>query len=49
MSEGVLRQAMGLQDEEIALLGDDGFEAIDARRFQPLTRAGVRLALREER
>lgn len=49
MSEGVLRQALGLQDEEIALLGDNGFEAIDARRFQPLTRAGVRLALREKR
>jgi hypothetical protein len=49
VSEGVLRQALRLQDEEIALLGANGFEAIDARRFQPLTRAGVRLALREER
>jgi hypothetical protein len=49
MSEGVLRQALGLQNEEIALLGENGFEVIDARRFQPLTRAGVRLALREER
>jgi hypothetical protein len=47
MSEGVLREALGLRDEEIALLGEDGFEAIDARRFQPLTRASVRLALRE--
>jgi hypothetical protein len=49
MSEGVLREALGLRDEEIALLGEDGFEAIDARRFQPLTRAGVRLALKEVR
>jgi hypothetical protein len=48
-SEGVLREALRLQDEEIALLGGGGFEVIDARLFQPLTRAGVRLALREER
>lgn len=48
-AEGVLREALRLQNEEIALLGGNGFEAIDARRFQPLTRAGVRLALGEER
>lgn len=47
-SEGVMRESLRLQDEEIALLGENGFEAIDARRFQPLTRAGVRLALRED-
>lgn len=47
-SEGVVRVALQLRDEEIALLGENGFEAIDARTFQPLTRAGVRLAMREE-
>jgi hypothetical protein len=45
--EGALREVLRLQDEEIALLSGDGFEVIDARLFQPLTRAGVRLALRE--
>jgi hypothetical protein len=45
VSEGALR----LRDEEIALLGEDGFEAIDARLFQPLTRAGARLAAGERR
>lgn len=48
-SEGVLREALHLRDEEIALLGESGFEAIDARRFESLTRAGVRLAWREVR
>lgn len=48
-SEGVLREALRLQNEEIALLGENGFEVIDAQRLHPLTRAGVRLALREER
>lgn len=48
-TEGVLREALRLQDEEIALLSEAGFEAIDARRFQPLTRAGVRLAVQEGR
>jgi hypothetical protein len=48
-SEGVVRAALQLRDEEIALLGVNGFEVIDAQRFQPLTRAGVRLALRGER
>lgn len=47
LSEGVLREALRLQPHEIALLSDAGFEAIDARLFQPLTRAGVRLAVRE--
>jgi hypothetical protein len=48
-SEGVLREALRLRDAEIALLGENGFEAIDGRLFQPLTRASVRLALRERR
>lgn len=48
-TEGVLREALNLQPEEIALLANRGFEVIDARLFQPLTRAGVRLALREGR
>jgi hypothetical protein len=49
LSEGALREALPLRDEEIALLGENGFEAIDARLFQPLTRAAVRLAVREGR
>lgn len=47
MSEGVLREALHLQAHEIALMSDAGFETIDARFFEPLTRAGVRLAARE--
>jgi hypothetical protein len=49
VSEGTLREALRLREEEIALLGEKGFEAIEARHFQPLTRAGVRLAMREVR
>jgi len=47
LSEGVLREALRLQSDEIALLSDTGFEMIDARLFQPITRASVRLAMRE--
>jgi hypothetical protein len=47
LSEGALREALGLESHEIALLSDAGFEVIDVRLFQPLTRASVRLALRE--
>jgi hypothetical protein len=48
-SEAVLREALRLQPDEIALVGPNGFEVIDARHFQPLTRASVRLAVREGR
>lgn len=48
LSGGVLREALRLPSHEIALLSDAGFEAIDARLFQPLTRASARLAVREE-
>jgi hypothetical protein len=47
LSEEALREALALGEEEIALLGDKGFESVEARLFQPLTRAGVRLAVRE--
>jgi MoxR-vWA-beta-propeller ternary system domain bpX2 len=47
LSEGVLREALRLQTHEIALLSDGAFEAIDTLLFQPLTRASVRLAVRE--
>jgi hypothetical protein len=47
VSEGVLREALDLQTDDIALLSASGFEVLNARLFQPLTRAGIRLAVRE--
>jgi hypothetical protein len=49
LPDGALREALRLRNQEIALLAEDGFEAIDGQLFQPLTRAGVRLAEREGR
>ncbi len=48
VSRTVLREALRLQADEIALWNDAGFETIDARLFRPLTRASVRLAAREK-
>jgi hypothetical protein len=42
----VLRQVMGLAPGEVALLTDLGAEVVPAGAFGPVTRAGVRLAVR---
>jgi hypothetical protein len=45
LPEGVLRQALGLEDGDAALLGVDGAERVPAEAFGPMSRAGVRLAV----
>jgi hypothetical protein len=47
LGEAALRAALDLQDEEIALLRAEGVEVVPRSAFRPLTRAGIRLALRE--
>jgi hypothetical protein len=47
LGEAALRAALGLKDEEIALLRPEGVEVVPRAAFRPLTRAGIRLALRE--
>jgi hypothetical protein len=47
LPERALCEALGVSDDQIALLGADGFEVLPRDAFGPLTRAGVRLALRE--
>jgi hypothetical protein len=47
LAESALREALGLQGEEIGLLTNAGVEVISRTVFAPLTRAGVRLAVRE--
>jgi hypothetical protein len=47
LSEEILGEALRLEETEIALLGEAGFEPIEAGLFQPLTRAGVRLVVGE--
>jgi hypothetical protein len=44
LEEGVLREALRLGEDELALLLDDGVEVIPGDAFGPLTRAGIRLA-----
>ena len=40
-----LRRALGVAEGEVVVLAADGFETIPLAAFQPLTRAGVRLAM----
>jgi hypothetical protein len=47
LGEAALRAALDLQDDEIALLTPEGVEVVPRSAFRPLTRAGIRLALRE--
>ncbi len=47
LGEAALRAALDLQDEEIALVRAEGVEVVSRGAFRPLTRAGIRLALRE--
>jgi hypothetical protein len=48
VAEGVLGEVLGLQAGETALLSAGGAEVIPADLFRPLTRSGVRLAVREK-
>jgi hypothetical protein len=48
LAEPLLREGLGLGEEELALLTPAGVEVIPHAVFRPLTRAGVRLALREQ-
>jgi hypothetical protein len=47
LGEAALRAALDLQDEELALLRHEGVEVVPRSALRPLTRAGIRLALRE--
>ena len=47
LPESALCKALGVADEEILILDARGGEVIPAAVFQPLTRAGVRLAWKE--
>jgi hypothetical protein len=49
LPESALIEALGLASGEIAVLDPTGVEAIPEDAFQPLTRAGVRLAAAERR
>jgi hypothetical protein len=44
-----VRAAVGAEDGEVVLLDHDGAELIPKAAFEPLTRAGLRLAIRELR
>jgi hypothetical protein len=44
LPEAALREALGLQEEELALLREDGFEVVPRAALAPLTRAAARLA-----
>jgi hypothetical protein len=47
LGEAALRAALDLRDEELALLRPEGVEVVPRSAFRPLTRVGIRLALRE--
>jgi hypothetical protein len=47
LGEAALRDALGMRPDEIALLRQEGVEVVPRGAFRPLTRAGIRLALRE--
>jgi hypothetical protein len=49
LPEGLLREALALRGDEIALLHCDGVEVLSRGMLAPLTRAGIRLALRGSR
>jgi hypothetical protein len=46
LPEELLREALGLNPDEVALLHPDGVEVLSWTLLAPLTRAGIRLALR---
>ena len=43
----ILRDAVGAGSDELVLLDEDGADVIPRAAFAPLTRAGLRLALRD--
>ena len=47
LSDRELGRALGLGNDDLALLSPEGAEVIDGGLFRPLTRAGLRLAMRE--
>jgi hypothetical protein len=47
LAEAVLREVLGLQEDDIALVGEDGAEVVSGKAFGQLSRARIRLALRE--
>jgi hypothetical protein len=47
LGEAVLSAALGLAAGEVAIWGAEGAEVVAGSAFAPVTRAGVRLALRE--
>jgi hypothetical protein len=47
LAEGILRDALTLDDGDVALLTDAGAERIPHAAFGPVSRAGIRLAARE--
>jgi hypothetical protein len=47
LPEGALREALGIGDDEIAVLSAGGTDVVPRAAFRPLTRAGVRLAVRQ--
>jgi hypothetical protein len=47
LTEGILRDALGLNDGDVALLTEAGAERVPQAAFGPVSRAGIRLAARE--
>lgn len=45
LSSAAIRQVLRAEASDVLVLAHDGFEAIPAEAFRPLSRAGVRLAL----
>jgi hypothetical protein len=48
LPEPLLVRTLALEVEELALLTSDAVEIVSRRALAPLTRAGIRLALREQ-
>jgi hypothetical protein len=46
LPEATLIEALGVADDDLVVLGAEGAEVVPRAAFAPLTRAGVRLALR---
>jgi hypothetical protein len=47
LAEDVLREAVGLGPDQVGLLTQAGLEAVDRSALRPLTRAAVRLGMRQ--
>jgi MoxR-vWA-beta-propeller ternary system domain bpX2 len=48
LAEEILRQVMGLGEGDVALLTNEGADVVPAAAFGPVSRAGIRLAVREK-